>query len=146
MRHVVGLGSSLLLGAALIAWLALPGLSGAKPPDGKGKGGGDDGVIHLTGTFRDAGDDGCSDDNLCSDGLGPYVSGVKGVEVEITKDGDFRFVLGVVNTKKKGSVKRSIVLWFDELFRAGDFRDFERALGLYRAAALAAALRRIGGR
>ena len=50
-----------------------------------------------------------------------WVGGEKGVAVEITRDGDFRFVLGVVNTKKKGSVKRSIVLWFrDPLGPPGD--------------------------
>ena len=95
--------------ACLLSFLTLPGTGEAAPPEGKGKGGGDDGGIRLTGTFRDN----LATDNLRSDGL-PYVNGEKGVAVEITKDGDFRFVLGVVNTKKKGSVKRSIVLEFDE--------------------------------
>ncbi len=75
----------------------------------------DNGVIRLEATFRDD-----MADHVRSDGLGSYVDGVKGITVEITKDGDLRFVLGVVNTKKKGSVKRSTVLEFDEPLRDGE--------------------------
>jgi len=105
----------------LIALLTLGGQSSAAPPEGKGKGGGDNGTISLRATFdADTGFPDYVPVHMRGDSLGSYVDGTKGVAVEITRDGDFRFVLGVVNTKKKGSVRRSIVLEFDERLREGD--------------------------
>ena len=94
------------------------------PGDCSGGAGGDDGDIPLRATFRDENCRVSGYDQLCSDGLGSYVDGVKGIAVEITKDGDLRLFLGVVNTNKKGSVKRSIVLDFiDRLTRDGQTFD-----------------------
>ena len=126
MRRVVGLGSSLLLGAALIVLLvgsfSKPASAHCKqsgphstpehcnepePP------GGEDGVIRLEATFRDGANDYGISDNVLSDGQGPYVSVPHKRSVEITEEGNFRFTFPIVSKRKLGS-GRSIVLEFND--------------------------------